>query len=86
MVFGEVQTFSPSLLSSVAPPLSPYLIVKILRALEDASTHLHDRGDRNQEGDDPHDGADLRKRERGKKGGRRGRERQLSVLLSISIF
>lgn len=65
---------------------SSYLVVKILRALKDAPTHLHDRGDRHQERDDPHDGANLiRKNGEENEGGRRGRERELSVLLSTSF-
>jgi hypothetical protein len=54
--------------------------------LQDASTHLHDGGDRHKERDDPHDGENLRKKEEKEVGGWRGRERKVSVLLSTFIF
>jgi hypothetical protein len=61
-----------------------YLIVEILRALKDAPTHLHDRGDRHQERDDPHDGANLRKNKEEKEGGGR-RKRAGTVSPPVDI-
>jgi len=62
---GTLEVAETQILQSFPISFLIYLVVKILCTLENATTHLHNRRDRHQERDDPHNGANLRKKKEG---------------------